>query len=137
MQFYKIGFDGKNLTLLSPGAGTHNVSLSPSENYFIDSYSKPDVPAVVVLRDINGKQITELEKTDISRLKAAGWKPPIPFSVKSHDGKDDIYGLMFTPTNLDPNRKYPVIDYIYPGPQGGSVGGWDFSASKRRSPGTG
>lgn len=129
-QFYKIGFDGKNLSLLSPGAGTHNISLSPSENYFIDSYSKPDVPAVVVLRDMNGKQISELEKTDISRLKAAGWKPPIPFSVKSHDGKDDIYGIMFTPTNLDPNKKYPVVDYIYPGPQGGSVGGWNFSVSR-------
>src|SRR6187397_416145 len=70
-QFYKIGFDGKNLTLLSPGGGTHSVSFSPSENYFIDTYSKPDVPSVTVLRDMNGKQITELEKTDVSRLKAA------------------------------------------------------------------
>ena len=129
-QFFKISFDGKNLTLLSPGAGTHSISLSPSENYFIDSYSKPDVPSVTVLRDMNGKQITELEKTDVSRLKAAGWKPPTPFSVKSADGKDDIYGIMFTPTNLDPNRKYPVVDYIYPGPQGGSVGSWGFSAAR-------
>jgi len=129
-QFYKIGFDGKNLTLLTPGAGTHSVSFSPSENYFIDTYSKPDVPSVTVLRDMNGKQITELEKTDISRLKAAGWKPPMPFSVKAADGKTDIYGIMFTPTNLDANRKYPVVDYIYPGPQGGSVGGWGFSAAR-------
>ena len=129
-QFFKISFDGKNLTLLSPGAGTHSISLSPSENYFIDSYSKPDVPSVTVLRDMNGKQITELEKTDVSRLKAAGWKPPTPFSVKSADGKDDIYGIMFTPTNLDPNRKYPVVDYVYPGPQGGSVGSWGFSAAR-------
>jgi len=129
-QFYKIGFDGKNLTLLTPGAGTHSVSFSPSENYFIDTYSKPDVPSVTVLRDMNGKQITELEKTDVSRLKAAGWKPPTPFSVKSANGKMDVYGLMFTPTNLDANRKYPVVDYIYPGPQGGSVGGWGFSAAR-------
>ena len=129
-QFYKIGFDGKNLTLLSPGAGTHTISFSPSDKYFIDTYSKPDVPSVTVLRDMNGKQITELEKTDVSRLKAAGWKPPTPFSVKAHDGTTDIYGLMFTPTNLDPNRKYPVVDYIYPGPQGGSVGGWGFSTGR-------
>ena len=129
-QFYKIGFDGKNLTLLTPGAGTHSVNFSPSENYFIDTYSKPDVPSVTVLRDMNGKQIVELEKTDVSRLKAAGWKPPTPFSVKAHDGKTDIYGLMFTPTNLDANRKYPVVDYIYPGPQGGSVGGWGFNAAR-------
>ena len=129
-QFYKIGFDGKGLTLLSPGAGTHTVSFSPSDKYFIDTYSKPDIPSVTVLRDMNGKQITELEKTDVSRLKAAGWKPPTPFSVKSADGKDDIYGIMFTPSNLDANRKYPVVDYIYPGPQGGSVGGWGFSAAR-------
>jgi dipeptidyl aminopeptidase/acylaminoacyl peptidase len=129
-QFYKIGFDGKNLSLLTPGAGTHSVSFSPSENYFIDTYSKPDVPSVTVLRDMNGKQITELEKTDISRLKAAGWKPPTPFSVKAADGKTDIYGIMFTPTNLDAKRKYPVVDYIYPGPQSGSVGSWSFSAAR-------
>ena len=129
-QFYKIGFDGKNLTLLTPGAGTHQVSFSPSENYFIDSYSKPDVPAVTVLRDMNGKQITELEKTDVSRLKATGWKPPTPITVKASDGKTDLYGLMFTPSNIDPKMKYPVIDYIYPGPQSGSVGSWGFSASR-------
>jgi dipeptidyl aminopeptidase/acylaminoacyl peptidase len=129
-QLYKIGFDGKGLTLLSPGAGNHTIAFSPSENYFIDSYSKPDVPTVSVLRDINGKQIAELEKTDLTRLKAAGWKPPIPFNVKSADGKDDVYGVMFTPSNLDPNRKYPVVDYIYPGPQGGSVGSWSFFASR-------
>jgi dipeptidyl aminopeptidase/acylaminoacyl peptidase len=129
-QFYKIGFDGKNLTLLTPGEGNHQVSLSPSENYFIDSYSKPDVPSATVLRDMSGKQITELEKTDVSRLKAAGWKPPTPIIVKAHDGKTDLYGLMFTPTNLNPKKKYPIIDYIYPGPQGGSVGSWSFSASR-------
>lgn len=130
MQLCKIGFDGKNFAVLSPGAGTHQISFSPSENYFIDSYSKPDQPPVTVLRDINGKQIAELEKTDISRLKAMRWKPPTPFSVKASDGKTDIYGLMFTPTNLDPKKKYPVVDYIYPGPQGGSVGGWGFSAAR-------
>jgi len=129
-QFCRIGFDGKNFAVLSPGAGTHTITFSPSDKYFIDSYSKPDVPPVSVLRDINGRQIVELEKTDVSRLMATGWKPPIPFSVKAHDGKTDIYGIMFTPTDLDPSKKYPVVDYIYPGPQGGSVGSWGFSASR-------
>jgi dipeptidyl aminopeptidase/acylaminoacyl peptidase len=129
-QFCKIGFDGKHFTVLSPESGNHMVSLSPSKNYFIDTYSKPDVPPVIILRNINGKLITPIEKTDISRLSASGWKPVTPFSVKAHDGNTDIYGLMFTPTNFDPNKKYPVIDYIYPGPQGGSVGSWSFSASR-------
>jgi len=129
-QFYKIGFDGKHLTLLTPEDGNHTVTLSPSKDYFIDSYSKPDVPPVTVLRDLNGKLISTLEKTDISRLTATGWKPVTPITVKAHDGKTDLYGLLFTPTNLDPNKKYPIVDYIYPGPQGGSVGSWAFAASR-------
>jgi predicted peptidase len=129
-QLCKIGFDGKHFEVLTPEAGNHQVTLSPSKDYFIDSYSKPDVPPVTVFRAMNGKLIATLEKTDVSRLAATGWKPVTAFSVKAHDGKTDIYGLMFTPTHLDPNKKYPVIDYIYPGPQGGSVGSWSFSASR-------
>lgn len=127
---YKIGFDGKNMTLLTPGDGNHSASFSPSGNYIIDTYSKPDVPQTVVVRDLNGKQLVQVEKVVVSRLKATGWKPPTPITVKSANGKWDLYGLMFTPSNLDPNKKYPVIDYIYPGPQGGSVGSWSFSASR-------
>ncbi|MDB5134376.1 MAG: ptpA 3 [Mucilaginibacter sp.] len=129
-QLCKIGFDGKHFEVLTPEAGNHQVTLSPSKDYFIDSYSKPDVPPVTVFRAMNGKLIATLEKTDVSRLAATGWKPVTAFSVKAHDGKADIYGLMFTPTHLDPNKKYPVIDYIYPGPQGGSVGSWSFAASR-------
>ncbi|MGZ3848457.1 MAG: DPP IV N-terminal domain-containing protein [Flavisolibacter sp.] len=130
-QLYKVGFDGKGLTLLTPGEGYHLVNFSPSGNYFIDSYSTPDVPPVSVLRNLSGKQIATLEKTDVSRLVATGWKPPIPVTVKAHDGKTDLYGLMFTPTRMDPSKKYPIIDYIYPGPQGGSMGGnWSFNASR-------
>ena len=129
-QLYRIGFDGKHLALLSPESGNHTIAWSPSNHYFIDSYSKPDVAPVTVLRDINGKLITELEKADLSRLVAGGWKPVTPVTVKAHDGVTDLYGLMFTPTNLDATKKYPVIDYIYPGPQGGSVGSWSFAASR-------
>ncbi|GAB3934669.1 S9 family peptidase [Mucilaginibacter myungsuensis] len=129
-QLCKVNFDGKGFTVLTPGAGTHSTSFSPSGNYIIDTYSKPDVAPVTVLRDMKGKQLLELEKTDISKLTATGWKPVIPFSTKAADGKTDVYGLMWVPRNLDPNKKYPVIDYIYPGPQGGSVGSWSFSIAK-------
>lgn len=128
--FCRIGFDGKHLTDLTPGEGNHDVSFSPDEKYIIDSYSQPDVPAVTVLRDLNGKELVSLEKENVSRLEAAGWRMPIAFSVKAHDGKTDIYGVLFTPPNADPNKKYPIIDYIYPGPQGGSVGNWSFAASR-------
>lgn len=127
---YKIGFDGKNLTLLTPEDGNHQVTLSPSGNYFIDSYSKQDVPPVMVLRKVDGKLITTLEKATISRLRASGWKPPTPIVVKARDGKTDLYGLMYTPSNLDENKKYPIINYIYPGPQGGSIGNWSFQVAK-------
>lgn len=127
---YKIGFNGKGLTLLTPEEGNHQVSFSPSNNYFIDSYSQPNVPAVTTFRSVSGKLVTNLERGDVSRLIAKGWKAPIPVSVKAHDGKTDIYGLVFTPTTIDPDKKYPVIDYIYPGPQGGSVGSWSFTASR-------
>ncbi|MES2276654.1 MAG: DPP IV N-terminal domain-containing protein [Bacteroidota bacterium] len=126
----KIGFDGKGLTVLTPGPGTHTATFSPSGNYIVDTYSKPDVAPVTVLRDMKGKQLLELEKSDISKLVATGWKPCIPFSVKAHDGKTDVYGLMWVPRNVDPNKKYPIIDYIYPGPQGGSVGSWAFSVTR-------
>ncbi len=106
------------------------MTLSPEGDYFVDSYSKPDVPPVAVLRDRNGKLIVNLEKADISKLLATGWKPPTPFTVKARDGVTDIYGLMFKPSNLDPNRKYPIINHIYPGPQTGSVGSRSFAAAR-------
>src|SRR5215203_3871408 len=128
--FYSIKFDGSDLKLLTPEDGNHQITLSGDGKYFVDNFSKPDVPTVSVLRDITGKLVANLEKTDISRLTATGWKPPTPVTVKSRDGKWDLYGLMFTPTNLDRAKKYPVINYIYPGPQGGGVGTRNFGASR-------
>ena len=128
--FYRVDFDGRNLKLLTPDDGNHQILMSNDGKNFIDTFSKPDMPPTSVLRDMNGKTIAVLEKTDISRLTAAGWKPPTPITVKSRDGKWDLYGLMFTPTNLDPSKKYPVVNYIYPGPQGGGVGTRSFSASR-------
>jgi dipeptidyl aminopeptidase/acylaminoacyl peptidase len=128
--FYRIGFDGKNLSSLTPEDGNHEITLSSSGRYFVDNYSKPDVPPTAVLRDHSGKQLAALEKADISRLLATGWKPPQPITVKGRDGETDIYGLLFKPANLDPNKKYPIINHIYPGPQGGSVGSWAFASAR-------
>jgi dienelactone hydrolase len=129
--FYRVNFDGKNLQLLTPDDAHHSITLSPSGRFFVDTYSKPDAAPVSVVRDMTGKAIGEAEKTDVSRLTAAGWKPPQLFSVKAGDNQTDIYGLMYVPSNLDPKRKYPIINYIYPGPQGGSVGGnWGFAPAR-------
>ena len=127
---YKVGFNGKNLKMLSPEIGHHSIKISPNGAYFIDSYSQADVPPVHKLRTLNGTLISTLEKTDVSRLKETGWKAAAPFTVKSANGQWDLYGLMYTPTHMKPNQKLPVIVYIYPGPQGGSVGSWSFRASR-------
>lgn len=128
--FYRVGFDGKGLKLLAPEDADHDITLSPSGQYFTDSYSKPDAPSITVLRDADGKLLTTLEKADISRLTATGWKPPQPITVKARDGVTDLYGLMYVPTKLDPGKKYPIVNNIYPGPQTGSVRGRGFSAER-------
>jgi dipeptidyl aminopeptidase/acylaminoacyl peptidase len=128
--FYKIGFDGKGAQLLTPEDATHEVFLSESGKYFVDSFSKPDVPPVAVLRDTDGKLLMTLEKADISKLLATGWQPPTPIVVKARDGQTDLYGLMFKPTKLDTARKYPIVNHIYPGPQTGSVGSRTFSPAR-------
>jgi dipeptidyl aminopeptidase/acylaminoacyl peptidase len=128
--FYRIGLDGKGYTSLTPDDGDHTVDLSPSGRYLVDTYSKPDVPPVVTLRDATGKVLMPLEKADISRLLATGWKPPMPFSVKSSTGKFDLYGQLFRPTNFDSTRKYPIINNPYPGPQSGSVGSRSFTPAR-------
>jgi dipeptidyl-peptidase 4 len=128
--FYRVNFDGTGLALLTPENGNHDISLSDDGKYFVDNYSTPDTPAVSVLRDMTGKVVVPLEKTDITRLAATGWKPPVRFTVKARDGVTDLYGLMFKPTKIVPGKKYPVIDYIYPGPQGGSIGSRSFFSSR-------
>ena len=128
--FYAVDFEGKNVKSLTPEDGNHDVSLSPDGKYFVDNYSKPDVPATSVLKDMNGKVIANLEKADISRLTATGWKPPTPIITKAADKTTDLYGLMYLPTNLDKTKKYPIINYIYPGPQGASIGSRSFAAAR-------
>lgn len=130
IHLYRIGLDGSGFTLLTPEDANHAVSLAPSGAWFVDSYSTPVTPPVAVLRAADGAQVTQLERADISRLVATGWQPPVPITVKARDGETDLYGLMYTPTQLDPDKKYPIINSIYPGPQTGSVGSRNFSASR-------
>jgi dipeptidyl-peptidase-4 len=128
--FYSVRFDGSRLTLLTPEDADHDVTLSPDGHSFVDSYSRPDVPPVTVLRDARGRLLVTLERADITALRAAGWQPPIPITVKARDDTTDLYGLMFRPTDFDSTMKYPIVNRIYPGPQIGSVGGRSFAAAR-------
>jgi dipeptidyl aminopeptidase/acylaminoacyl peptidase len=128
---YRVGLDGGSVTLLTPDSANHEISISPDGDHFVDSYSTPVVPPVTVLRDREGRVVMTLEEADISPLEATGWQPPMPFTVKARDGETDLHGLLFRPLDFDPSRRYPVVNYLYPGPQSGSVGSRSFRASHR------
>ena len=127
---YSVRTDGSRLRLLTPDSADHAISLAPDGRYFVDSWSTPVTPPVTVLRDAEGKLVMPVQRADISRLLATGWKPPIPFTVKARDGMTDLYGLLYRPTNFDSTKQYPIINNDYPGPQTGSVGTREFVAAR-------
>ncbi len=130
--FYKVSLDGGTPVLLTPEDADHAVTLSPDGRFFVDAYSTPTTPPVTLLRNADtGATVATIARADIARLQAAGWTPPLPITVKARDGRTDLYGLMFKPSHFDPAEKYPIVDYIYPGPQTGSVGGRGFEAARR------
>ncbi|MDL2208611.1 S9 family peptidase [Parabacteroides sp. OttesenSCG-928-O15] len=117
LRYYRINMDGSKLTCLTPDEGTHTVHFSPDMKYLVDTWSKVDQAPTTVLRSAkDGKLLMELEKADLTALKAAGWIAPEPFVAKGRDGETDIWGVICRPTNFDPSKKYPVIEYIYAGP---------------------
>ncbi len=125
---YKVGFDGKNLLNLSPDKGMHFFNISPSWEYFVDTYSTTKNPPVSVLRNTKGEKITDLETADISDLLEKNWQQPIEFKVKARDNKTDLYGILYLPSHYDENKSYPVLNYLYPGPQSGSIRNYAFTA---------
>ncbi len=117
IHYYRIDLNGKNLIHLTPERGNHSVTFNGNHTAFIDTYSSVDQAPVTVLRSAtDGKLITTLETADISRLETEGWKAPEVFVAPGRDGKTDMWGLIRRPRNFDPNKKYPVIEYIYSGP---------------------
>ena len=127
---YSIRFDGTEEHLLTPENSDHVVEPASDGRYFLDTHSTPVSPRRTVLRDLTGKIIMDLAHQDIAPLLAAGWRAPTPIVVKGRDGKTPVYGLMFTPFQMEPGRKYPVIDHVYPGPQTGSCGSREFRAAR-------
>lgn len=117
IRYYRIGFDGNGLTDLTPDEGMHQARFSDDMRYLVDVYSTVANAPVAVLRDAkDGRVVMPLEKADISRLEANGWKAPEVFVAPGRDGKTPMWGLIQRPTNFDPQKKYPIIEYIYQGP---------------------
>ncbi|MBZ5583673.1 MAG: S9 family peptidase [Acidobacteriia bacterium] len=122
VHYYRINFDGTGLTAFTTADGDHTVTFSPDMQYYVDSWSRVDQPPISELRRTEDRKLVlELEKGDIQALLAAGWKAPEPFTAAGRDGKTDIWGVIYRPTNFDPSKKYPVIESIYAGPQGSFV----------------
>ncbi len=114
---YSVNLDGSNLTLLDKGDFDHRVNVNDQETYFVDNYSRVNSAPKSALYDRNGVKIMDLETTDLSQLFAAGYKFPEPFKVKADDGFTDLYGVMYKPYDFDSTKVYPLIEYVYPGPQ--------------------
>jgi dipeptidyl-peptidase 4 len=122
IHFCRVNFDGTGLVVLTAGDGTHEIEYSPDRRFFLDTYSRVDLPPVVELRRTDdGALVCELEQADWSELLAAGWKVPERFVAKGRDGTTDIYGVIYRPTNFDAGKMYAVVEQIYAGPHGSFV----------------
>ena len=116
-----MNLDGTGLKLLDPGDASHSSALSDYGKYFINTYSQVDTAPKSELFDATGLKLADLEKTDVTALTDAGFKFPEPFKVKADDGVTDLFGVMYKPFDFDPEKRYPIIAYVYPGPQTESV----------------
>jgi dipeptidyl aminopeptidase/acylaminoacyl peptidase len=119
---YRAALDGSAVELLTPEPADHEVTFSPSGRYVVDTYATRVSPPVTVLRSADGEVVLTVEEADYSALLDAGWQWPVPFRTKGRDGVTDVYGYLYFPRDMEPGARYPVIDYIYPGPQTGPIG---------------
>ncbi len=117
LHLYRVQLDGSGLRALNPTEGDHAVNMDDANRYFVDNFSKVNAIPQSAVYDINGKKLMDLEKADFSRLFEAGYKFPQPYKVKADDGITDIYGVMYKPFDFDSTKQYPIIAYVYPGPQ--------------------
>jgi len=119
---YRTRMDGSAIELLTPGDADHEVRISPSGQYVVDTYSTRASTPVTVLRSAAGAELLTLERADFAALLDTGWQWPVPFRTKARDGTTDVYGYLYFPRHMEEGKRYPVIDYIYPGPQTGPIG---------------
>jgi len=129
LHYYRINFDGTGLTAFTRADANHSVAFSPDMKFYVDTYSRVDMPPVSELhRTEDARLVAEIERGDISALTAAGWRAPEVFVSKARDGKTDIWGIIVRPSNFDASKKYPVVEQIYAGPHGSFVPKSFFSA---------
>ena len=118
---YRVNLDGSDLQLLDPGNFDHRVSLSESNRFFVNNYSRVNTVPASALYDTSGEKILDLEEADFSKIQEAGYEFPEPYKVKAADRITDLYGVIYKPFDFDPKKSYPIVAYVYPGPQTESV----------------
>ena len=114
---YKINLNGTGLKALNPGDYNSSTNMADSNGYFVSNYSRVNTVPKSELRSNTGKLIMELEEADLSQLMATGYQFPKTFKMKADDGITDIYGVMYKPFDFDDTKSYPLLEYVYPGPQ--------------------
>jgi dipeptidyl aminopeptidase/acylaminoacyl peptidase len=127
---YSVNKDGSELTLLTPEKKHHRITLNKAGTHFLDRAATPTTAETSRVRAVSNNKELAIETMDISQLKASGWQAPVEFIVKDRNGENDIYGLMYKPTNFDASQSYPVVNYLYPGPQVGSIRGRHFRSAR-------
>lgn len=120
-QVFRANIDKQGVRALTPDDACHDVTVTPKGYYLVDNYSRVDTEPVTVLRDRNGKVITELARADLGKWRDGGWRMPERFTVKAGDGITDLHGVMWKPADFDPAKKYPIITHVYPGPQSENI----------------
>jgi dipeptidyl-peptidase 4 len=131
---YRARLDGSETELLTSENADHQVNMSPSGRFVVTTHSRRDAAPVTVVRSADGTVVQTVEEADVSRLLAAGWRWPVPFTAKGRDGETDVYGLLYFPPEMEEGATYPVVDYTYPGPQVGPIGFRNFTHSPRGNP---
>jgi dipeptidyl-peptidase 4 len=114
---YRVSLNGGDITLLNPGNFNHAVSMNDRATFFVNNFSRVNTAPSAGVYNSAGQKVMDLETADMSALMAAGYKFPEPFKVKADDGITDLYGVMYKPFDFDSTKRYPIIAYVYPGPQ--------------------
>lgn len=131
---YRINLDGSGLQRLTPEGADHAVTTSPDARFIVDTWSRRDTVPTTVVRDRTGRAVMTIQRGDVSDLTAMHWPWPVPYVAKARDGVTDVYGLLYFPSDFDKGKSYPLVDYIYPGPQVGPIGFRNFTAEPGGDP---
>lgn len=114
---YRVNADGTGLKQITKGDFFHQTEVDDDARFVVDNYSRVNTIPTAVVLDNQGNKVMDLQESDFSQLFANGYKFPELFTVKAADGVTDLYGVMYKPFNFDSTKVYPIVDYVYPGPQ--------------------